>query len=145
MISRILVATDGSATAQKAAKYAVHLAQQLRASIIILSVIDNMALVNHYSVPPQATANMEFYLKKAAEKSVEKVERLCEKQGIRSKGVIYSGHPADEIVKHAERSRSHLIIMGSHGKRPLAAMFLGSITYGVIHRDTKVPVLIIRK
>ena len=45
MISRILVPTDGSKTAKKAARYAVNLAKQLKASIIILSVIDIRSLI----------------------------------------------------------------------------------------------------
>ena len=40
MISKILVPTDGSKTAQKAVKYAVDLAKQLKASVIALSIID---------------------------------------------------------------------------------------------------------
>jgi nucleotide-binding universal stress UspA family protein len=59
--------------------------------------------------------------------------------------VISSGHPSEEIIKEAERSRSHLIILGSHGKRALAAVFLGSVTYGVIHKETQIPVLIVRR
>ena len=59
--------------------------------------------------------------------------------------VISSGHPPEEIIKEAERSRSHLIILGSHGKRALAAVFLGSVTYGVIHKETQIPVLIVRR
>ncbi len=41
MISKILIATDGSEAALKASRYAVDLAKQLSASIIVLSVIDN--------------------------------------------------------------------------------------------------------
>jgi nucleotide-binding universal stress UspA family protein len=52
---------------------------------------------------------------------------------------------AEEIIKEAERSRSHLIILGSHGKGALAAVFLGSVTYGVIHKETYIPVLIVRR
>jgi nucleotide-binding universal stress UspA family protein len=150
MISRILVATDGSATALKASRYAATLAKQLGASITILGVMDNRSLINYYAVPPDVTPihlvePMEDYLKKTAERDVAKVKKLCEKQGVRCRAVISSGHPAEEIIKEAERTRSNLIILGSHGKRPLAAVFLGSVTYGVIHKETKIPVLIIRK
>jgi nucleotide-binding universal stress UspA family protein len=150
MISKILIATDGSETAQKAARYAVTLAKQLGASLIIVSVVDNRSLVSYYSLPPETTTMplakpMENYLKKAAEKDVAKVKKLCEKQGVRCRGITLFGHPAEEIVKEAERRRVNLIILGSHGKRPLAAVFLGSVTYGVVHKDTKIPVLILRK
>ena len=45
MISKILVPSDGSKTAQKAAGYAVDLAKQLKASIIALSVIDKRSFI----------------------------------------------------------------------------------------------------
>jgi nucleotide-binding universal stress UspA family protein len=150
MISKILIATDGSETAQKAARYAVTLAKQLGASLIIVSVVDTRSLVSYYSLPPETTTMplakpMENYLKKAAEKDVAKVKKLCEKAGVRCRGITLFGHPAEEIVKEAERRRVNLIILGSHGRRPLAAVFLGSVTYGVVHKDTKIPVLILRK
>ncbi|MGD0884536.1 MAG: universal stress protein [Thermodesulfovibrionales bacterium] len=45
MISKILAPTDGSKTAQRAGKYAVALAKQLDASVIIVSVIDKRSLL----------------------------------------------------------------------------------------------------
>ena len=55
MISRIIVASDGSKTAQKAAAYAVDLAKHLKASIIALSVIDNRSF-SAQTVPASKTA-----------------------------------------------------------------------------------------
>ena len=37
-----------------------------------------------------------------------------------------------------------LIIMGSHGRSALASTILGSVTYGVIHKDTKIPVMVVK-
>jgi nucleotide-binding universal stress UspA family protein len=59
--------------------------------------------------------------------------------------IIRSGHPVEEIVKQAERSKADLIIMGSHGRSALKAAVIGSVTFGVINRDTKIPVLVVRK
>ena len=55
MISKILVPSDGSKTAKKAAAYAVDLAKQLKASIIILSVIDQRSLIA-WTVPASEAA-----------------------------------------------------------------------------------------
>lgn len=46
MISKILVPTDGSKTAQRASAYAVGLAKQLNTSIIVISIMDKRLLVN---------------------------------------------------------------------------------------------------
>jgi nucleotide-binding universal stress UspA family protein len=150
MISKILVATDGSETALKASRYAVDLAKQLSASIIVLSVIDNRSFSRLYTAPPEVTAMnitepMEEFLREAAKKDVIRVKKLCKKKGVSCRGVISTGHPAEEIIKEAERLRSNLIVLGSHGKSALAAVFLGSVTYGVVHKDTHVPVLIVRR
>jgi len=150
MISKILLATDGSETALKASRYAVDLAKQLSASIIVLSVIDNRSLTNYYNVPPEVTTvyimePVEDFLRETAKKDVARVKKLCEKKGVACREVISTGHPAEEIIKEAERSRSNLIVLGSHGKSALAAVFLGSVTYGVVHKDTRVPVLIVRR
>jgi nucleotide-binding universal stress UspA family protein len=150
MISKILLATDGSETALKATRYAVDLAKQIRASIIVLSVIDNRSLTSYYAAPPEVTAihivePLEDFLREAAKRDIAKVKKLCEKKGVSCRGIISTGYPAEEIVKEAERSKSNLIVLGSHGKSALAAVFLGSVTYGVVHKDTRVPVLIVRR
>lgn len=149
MISKILVPTDGSKTAQKAAMYAVDLAKQLNASVIVLSIIDKRSFMGQ-TVPARETSRhviepIEDYLREAAEGYAGEIRKLCDKNGVQSKTVITAGHPVEEIAKEAEKAKVNLIIMGSHGKSALASAVLGSVTYGVIHKDTKIPVLIVRK
>ena len=149
MISKILIPTDGSEAAQKAAMYAVDLAKQLKAAIIVLSIIDKRSFIGQTVQAKEATMNviepLEDYLREAAEGYVGEIIELCNKNGVSSKTVITSGHPVEVIVKEAERAKADLIIIGSHGKSALAAAVLGSVTYGVIHKDTKIPVLIVRR
>ena len=149
MISKILVPSDGSKTAQRAAAYAVDLAKQLKASIIILSVIDQRALIAQI-VPASETARhtiepIEDYLREAAEGYAGEIKKLCDKSGVASKVSIKMGHPVEEIVKEAKRSKANLIVMGSHGRSALSATVLGSVSYGVIHNDASVPILIVRR
>jgi nucleotide-binding universal stress UspA family protein len=149
MISKILVATDGSETARKSIGYAVDLAKQTGAKITFLSVIDKSFFVSK-SIPAAATPihliePIEDYLRQAAEAHLEEVEQLCKKKGVQSSMVIRTGHPVEEIIKEAEKSKVDLIVMGSHGTSALKAAVLGSITFGVIHKDTKFPVLVVRK
>ena len=149
MISRILVPTDGSKTAQKAGAYAVGLAKQLHASIIVISVMDKRLLVSRTVSVARSlrgvAESLDDYLREAAEKHAGEITNLCEKKGVRSKTVIKPGHPVEEIVKEAEKSKVDLIVMGSHGQSALAAAFLGSVTYGVIHKDTKIPILLVKR
>jgi nucleotide-binding universal stress UspA family protein len=149
MISKILAATDGSATAGKCVDYAAELARQTGATIIFLSVIDKSYFVTQ-SVAAAATPThlmepLEDYLRQAADVYIEEARKLCEGKGVRSEGVIRTGHPVEEILKEAKKSKVDLIIMGSHGRSAINAAILGSVTFGVVHKDTKFPVLIVRK
>jgi nucleotide-binding universal stress UspA family protein len=148
MISTILVPSDGSETAQVAVEYAVDLAKQLKATIIALSVIDQRSFMTQ-TVPASETARhniepIEDYLKEAAEGYAGEIKKLCDKNDVTAKVSIKMGHPVEEIMKEAERSKANLIVMGSHGRSALSATVLGSISYGVIHNETSIPVLIVR-
>ena len=149
MVSKLLVATDGSDTAWKAVKYAVGFAKQIDAPITLLGVIDKSALIVQ-SIPAAGMAShliapIDDYLQQAVEGYTQKAEKLCKKNGIKVKIVIRSGHPVEEIIKEAKRSKASIIVLGSHGKGMLESAVLGSITHGVIHNSTKHPVLVIRK
>jgi nucleotide-binding universal stress UspA family protein len=138
-ISKILVPSDGSKTAKRAAAYAVDLAKQRKASIIALSVIDQRSLIVQ-TVSASNTARhtvepIKDYLREAAERYAGEIKKLCDKSGVASKISIKVGHPVEEIVKEAKRSKVGLIVMGSHGRSALSATVLGSVSYGVIHND----------
>ncbi len=149
MVTRILIPTDGSKTAAKAARFAVDLAKRLKSGVTILSVVDQRP----YFPPamPAAAASLRIpepiddYLREAAETAAAEVKAVCSKAGVRSKVVLKTGHPVEEIIKEAVKAKADLIVMGSHGHSALAAAVLGSVTYGVIHKDSKVPVLVVRR
>ncbi len=148
MVSKILVPSDGSKTAQSAAGYAIDLAKQLKASIIVLSVIDQRSLIAQTApaskTPRHTLEPIEDYLKEAAEGYAGEIKNLCDKSGVASTILIKTGHPVEVIVKEAKRSKADLIVMGSHGRSALSATILGSVSYGVIHNDKSIPVLMVR-
>ena len=149
MISNILVPTDGSETSQKAARYAIDLAKQLKCAIIVLSVIDNRSLmaqtISAQENVRHITEPIEDYLREAAEAYAREIKEICDENDVRSKILVTSGHPAEEITIEAERSNADLIVIGSHGRSALKAAFLGSVTYSIIHKETKVPVLVVKR
>jgi nucleotide-binding universal stress UspA family protein len=149
MISKILIPTDGSKTAQKAARYAVNLAQQLKASLLILCVVDKSLMISQ-TIPAGKAARhviepIEDYLRESDEGYTGTIKNICDKNKVLSKTIITEGHPVEEIIKEAEKAKANLIIMGSHGKSALTAAILGGVTYGVIHKDSKIPILIVRR
>ncbi len=140
MISKILIPTDGTKASKKAIDYAIGLAKQTKASITILGVVDKSAFLAQ-SIPASVTSThlitpIEDYLSKLTESCVDKAVKQCSKKGVKPATVIRSGHPVEEIVKEARRSKINLIVIGSHGKGALESAVLGSVTYGLIHNDT---------
>lgn len=148
-INKILVATDGSKVARKAVSYAVELARQLDASVILLEVIDLVNLVaagaNPAMMPSKIMMETKDLLNHAASTRLDQIMTDFKKRGLRIRKIVRSGSAVDEIVKEAKKSKAELIVLGSHGRSALKAAVLGSVAYGVIHRDTGVPVLIVRQ
>ena len=149
MITKILVPIDGSKVSHKAAKYAVELAKQTGASLTLLSVFDIRFIfdqeVSASASPTHLKESVEDYLKQSAQSSADEIAKICERNHIRYKTAIRRGHPVEEIMKEATKSKADLIVMGSHGKSAIKAAMLGSVTYGVIHKDSKIPILIVKR
>jgi len=149
MISKILVPTDGSKPARKSVEYAIELAKQTGSTLMLISVIDQSYVIPK-SMPVVKTKRIlmepvEDYLRLTAEAYLQEAAKVCDENDVPSKGVIRSGHPVEEIIKEARRSKADLIVIGSHGRSALKAAVLGSVTYGVINKESKIPVLVVRK
>jgi nucleotide-binding universal stress UspA family protein len=145
MAGKILVPTDGSDMAEKAADFAIGLAKDTGDSIIFLSVVDDYAPAFAYDLESGITIDMGEIIEKRDRYIRESVDRLIEKAkaaGVSSEGKVTEGHAWEEILKEADSSGAAHIVMGSHGRRALAAAVLGNVTFNVIH-GAKVPVTVI--
>jgi nucleotide-binding universal stress UspA family protein len=151
MVRKILVATDGSKVAGKAVKYAIGLAKQLdkNASITLLGVVDILYLIMQGASPAITSARVMMetkdILNQATAEYLDEALSECRKKGVRARKIMRTGHAVEEIVKEAVKERADLIVLGSHGRSALKAAVLGSVAFGVIHKDTDIPVLIVRK
>jgi nucleotide-binding universal stress UspA family protein len=144
MYKRILVPTDGSEITQRAVAAAVGLAKALGAEIFTLCVKEPFpygAVAEMQPTPPQ-----EFFdaQERTAARHVRAVMDACDAAGIVCHAQTVEGlQPWEAIVEHAAKERCDLIVMGSHGRKGLASLFLGSETRDVLSHS-KVPVLLIR-
>ncbi|HPL62155.1 MAG: universal stress protein [Syntrophales bacterium] len=148
MFRKILAAVDGSKTARKAAGYAVELAGKLKAELILVNVIDLSVLTARQYVagkksPTHLIEPIDDYLRQAAEAFMDGIEALANEGKINLRRSIRSGKAAREIIREAEDSGADLIVMGSHGRKPISSMLLGSVALGVLS-GTKIPTLIVR-
>ncbi|HET6488669.1 MAG TPA: universal stress protein [Syntrophales bacterium] len=148
MIKRILMATDGSKTSVRALKTAVELAKKTEAKLILVGVIDNRLYVGRTMLPEDSPTRLaepvEDFLMQAAGAYLADATRLCGREGIEPEIVIRTGHPVEEIQKEARRSKADLLVMGSHGQSGIGSV-MGSVAFGILHGESRVPVLIVRK
>ncbi|MCE5213886.1 MAG: universal stress protein [Methanobacterium sp.] len=145
MYHKILLPTDGSKYAEKAAEHAIWIASQSGADIIALNVVDTSSLVG---LPAEdLTVRVTEILKEEAKKSLDTIEEMMsefiKKQGLKNIKLIKEskeGSPADVILKTVDKEEIDLIVMGTSGKHGLDRFLLGSVTEKVV-RSAKCPVL----
>jgi nucleotide-binding universal stress UspA family protein len=78
-----------------------------------------------------------------AHRVVGKAVGLANARGISAKGRVIAGHPAEALIAAAQLQAADLIVLGSHGRRGLQRLFLGSVAEGVV-RNSVLPVLVVR-
>jgi nucleotide-binding universal stress UspA family protein len=144
MFKKILLPTDGSSIAGHAAQVAVDLAQRYGATLEIVSVIDPMPFL---SFPDAGGAALAYYLD-AAEQSAKEglafAEGLAHAAGVSCVShVLREAAAARTIIEHAQGSACDLIVMGSHGRRGLDAVLLGSVAQKVLTLAT-IPVFVVK-
>ena len=143
---RILVAVDGSATARGGMHEAVALARLTGGRILLLHVLAEPLRVSFAEVDP--TQIQEFRrLQREEGQAVLRVATLeVEAQGIPVESVLDDGTDGalqDIVAGHAKRWMADLLVLGTHGRRGVGRMLLGSGAERIL-RVAPVPVLLVR-
>jgi nucleotide-binding universal stress UspA family protein len=148
MYERILAAVDGSDTSEAALRQAIQLAKEQRARLRIVHVVDELAASVGMPRTPEAFWKaarkaggriLENASVRAVKAGIEAQTKLLQ---IRTFGALVR-HVAGVIVADAERWSADLIVIGSHGRRGMSKLLLGSVADGVV-RMSRIPVLLIR-
>ncbi len=153
MVKKILVATDGSPRSEKAADTAIMLAKSCGAELQVLSVYDMGAARSAMDIDPDSyeeikednliiSREIEAERVKLEQQFVGRVTNKATNEGIQTQGLIRVGNPAEEILETAQENSCDMIVVGSHGRNPLATAVMGSIATKVIHGATA-PVLVV--
>jgi len=141
MYKKILLPTDGSGNAEKAASQGIELASALGSEVIALYVIDSSSFV---SLPETFMwENVRELFEEEGKKALDSVKKTAKKHNVSVKAFIKEGSPAKEIVKTAESEKVDLIVMGTAGRTGLDKFFLGSISEKVL-RAASCPVLVMK-
>ena len=148
MYQNILVAIDGSATSDCALREALKFAQD-GVQITVVTVIDNP--LQSYSTPNVFNfdeVHAAFYkqaedILKIAESDAERLGHIKIKTCLVDMG-FHSGHDdiAPAILRTANDYHADLIVMGTHGRRGIKRLFLGSVAELLV-REAHLPVLLV--
>lgn len=146
MFKRILVAVDGSHTADQALQEAIKLAKELQGQLRIVHAVDivNIYMGAEFIDPTEISAAVI----KIGQEILSKAEAVAKQAQIpveiRLIVIDSLGHRIPEMIAaDAEAWPADLIVIGTHGRRGLNRLFLGSVAEGVIRVATK-QVLLIR-
>jgi nucleotide-binding universal stress UspA family protein len=144
MFKKILLPTDGSETAQRAALVAVDMASRYGAALEIVSVIDPLPFAYFPDGGSEAMALYMEAAEAAAKQGLDATEAAAKAAGLVCSAHVLREHgPAQAITEHALSSGCELIVMGSHGRRGLDAVILGSVAQKVLTL-AKLPVLVVK-
>lgn len=144
MFKKILVPTDGSPLALRAATTAVDLAKAHGAQVVGVYVIDPFPYIG---IGDASAAGLQAYLaesRNVAGQALEALGKVCAAQGVAFVGdtiernVVYEG-----VIETAQAEECDLIVMGSHGRQGVKALVLGSVAQKVL-THTRLPVLIVK-
>lgn len=144
MFKHILVPVDGSATSMQAVTKAAELAKAFGSEVTAVYVLDPYPFTG---VGADFAYGQAQYLSAAtaeANKALEDVQKTMADAGVAVKTLVGEGHAVHEgIVRVGENVGADLIIMGSHGRRGLEKLVLGSVAQRVL-QTAHVPVLVVR-
>jgi len=140
MFDSILVPTDGSDHARRAAAHAGALAEAVDATVHLVSAVDLDAEAGPFS----AGGIGEEYLDELKAEAREDVEATTGAlAGVDTHTEVVTGRPSEAIVGYADDAGVDLVAMGTHGRTGLRRQVLGSVAERVISHAS-VPVLAVR-
>jgi len=146
MYQRILIAVDGSELSNHALREAIALAQNQHAALRIVHVVDEVTL-NWEGEYVDLLEIMESF-RESGQRILENAQNIAREAGMEHEAKLLEiqtfGHRiSDMILEEAKDWPADLIVVGTHGRRGLHAVLLGSVSDGILRRAT-VPVLLVR-
>ena len=141
-MKKILIATDGSESAQEALEVGLELAAEQDATAFVVHVApteDVMPYVGFMYVAPTLPHDFTEHDREPLQKAAE----LAAERGVNIETALLKGKPADEIVAYADTLDADLIVVGSRGHGAIASALIGSVSRGVLHESRR-PVVIVR-
>ncbi len=145
MYKRILVPVDGSDTAKRGVQEAIRLASHQDAEIRLIHVVNEQVLLSYDGYGMDIASLLET-LRKGGEKVLGETEKAVRAAGVSVQAILVDmngGQEGEAIIQQAVDWPADIIVCGTHGRRGLRRLVLGSDAEYIV-RHTPVPVLLVR-
>ncbi len=146
MYQRILVPIDGSTTSNQGLDEAIKLAKLTGASLRVIHVVDALTFATGSELYGGFASDVIPQMREAGEQIVEKARTRVKEQGIKVDSLLFdslSTRVSDIVVDQAKAWDADLIVIGTHGRRGVNRLMLGSDAEQIV-RMAPVPVLLVR-
>lgn len=138
MYRKILVGYDGSGQGRKAFDTALGLATRHGAELYVLAVVH----------PPEIGSDVETEAviensRRHHRQMLDELKPSVAAQAVKAQFEVAVGHPAEQIIYHADRHEVDVIVVGDRGRSKFTRWLLGSVSKQVVHHAGRA-VLVVR-
>ena len=140
---RVLVALDGSPSAEAVLRFVLDIAGPLDMTVLLLRVLEPTPALSVEGTIAMGFDDLELRRREAAEYLTSLAGRLQAK-GVTTTCEVREGRAAPEILAAARASKADLLAMATHGRTGLGRLLFGSVAEEVL-RGAPVPVFMIRQ
>ncbi|BCG01225.1 universal stress protein [Paraburkholderia sp. PGU19] len=146
MYKRIMVALDGSKSGERVLEEAVKMASLTQGTILAVYVVDKTPLFGYAGYyDPIALVDA---LRKDGRETLQNAEAACKAAGVACEPELIeterlSEDVAETLRHYAARTRVELAVLGTHGRRGVRRVVLGSVAERFV-RFAECPVLLVR-
>jgi len=131
--SRILAATDGSETSELAIEQAARLAKDQGAQLRIAHVIEQSRLA--FAAAGPVAVDLEAILealRKSGQAGLDRARAIAQRNGVQAETAIVGQDAVDDrvaivLAEEARRWKADLIVLGTHGRRGINHLLMGSV------------------
>ena len=146
MYERILVPVDGSAPSLRGLQEAMAIGKQMGSRLVLLHIVDNFPMLLEMAPAPAYSQTLGL-MRERGEEMLDKARSTVLAAGLEADTLlrdIQQETVADAILEQARQSDCQLIVMGTHGRRGMKRLAMGSDAELVL-RASPVPVLMVRQ
>ena len=126
-----MIPTDGSKFAARSEDVTMEIAKKFNSTVVAVHIIDDK-LIYPFEV-----------LEDEGKSILKKVRERAEKEDLAIEEVLFVGSPIHDMAKIVKKTKSDLVIIGTHGKTGLEKLILGSVAESAL-KTVQVPLLLVK-